>query len=88
MLDEAIADLRASSGTGRFDLAVATYADPPAIAEPLLPKPGAKETIEQTLLAAQLAESSGERTSLLKSALDSIDASAAELPADWPGLED
>ncbi len=83
MLDEAIADLRASSGTGRFDLALAAYADPPAISEPLLPKPGPKETIEQTLLAAQLAESPGERTSLLNSALDSIDASAAELPADW-----
>jgi hypothetical protein len=83
MLDEAIADLRASSRTGRFDLALAAYADPPSIPEPLLPKPGPKETIEQTLLVAQLTESAGERTSLLKSALDSIDASAAELPDEW-----
>ncbi len=39
--------------------------------------------IEQTLLAAQLADSPAERTSLLKSALVSIDASAAALPAEW-----
>ena len=83
MLDEAIADLRASSGTGRFDLALAAYADPPTITEPLLPAPGAKETIEQTLLAAQLAESPAERTSLMKSAIESIDASAAALPEEW-----
>jgi hypothetical protein len=83
MLDEAIADLRAASGTGRFDLALAAYADPAANSEPLLPRPTAKETIEQTLRAAQLAESPAERRSLLQSALDSIDVSASELPADW-----
>jgi hypothetical protein len=83
MLDEAIADLRASSGNGQFDLALAAFADAPPTGEPLLPEPSAKETIEQTLKAAQLAESAAERTTLLNAAVDSLNANAAVLPSAW-----
>ena len=83
LLDEAIADLRASSGTGQFDLAFAAFTDPPPIAEHLMPGPTAKEAIEQTLMAAQLSDSPEGRTALMSAALTSLDASAAELPADW-----
>jgi hypothetical protein len=83
MLDEAIADLRSSTGTGQFDLALAAYADPPTIPEPLLPAPTPKETVEQTLIAARLAESPAEKTALLNAALDGLDASAATLPSAW-----
>jgi hypothetical protein len=83
MLDEAIADLRSSSRTGRFDLALTAFSTPPGNTEPLLPKPTAEEAIEQTLLAAKLADTAAERTSLLKDALASIDVSAGALPPEW-----
>jgi hypothetical protein len=82
MLDEAIADLRAK-GTGRFDLSLAAYVDPTTIAEPLLPAATSKDAIDQTLLAAQLADQPGERTTLLSAALVSLDANAAALPSAW-----
>ncbi|HTK30276.1 MAG TPA: hypothetical protein VL309_12020 [Vicinamibacterales bacterium] len=83
MLDEAIADLRATSKVGRFDLALTTLADPARPAEPLLPDPTPKDAIEETLLAAQLTESAAERTALLKEALAGLHASSASLPAEW-----
>jgi len=83
MLDEAIADLRAARGGGRFDLTLSAYADPPAIVEPLLPPPNAKEAIEHVLLAARVVDTAAERTSLLASAVTAIDREAASLPADW-----
>src|SRR5205814_6567853 len=39
MLDEAIADLEASRSPGRFTLSLSAFTDPPAIVEPLLPRP-------------------------------------------------
>ena len=83
MLDEAIVDLRAARGGGRFDLTLSAYADPPAIVEPLLPPPTAKEAIEHVLLAARVVDSAAERTSLLASAVAAIDREAPALPADW-----
>jgi hypothetical protein len=83
MLDEAIADLRASSRTGRFDLAITAFSVPAGPPEPLLPRPTPRDAIEQTLLAAGLADSAAERSSLLKDALTSLDAAADSLPADW-----
>ena len=83
MLDEAIADLRAQTGAGRFDLALAAYADPPTVVEPLLPPPTLKDSIEQTLLAARAVDSAAERTSLLTVALLTLDREKASLPADW-----
>jgi hypothetical protein len=62
---------------------LAAYSDPPTIPEPLLPAPTPKETVEQTLIAARLAESPAEKTALLNAALDGLDASAATLPSAW-----
>ena len=83
MLDEAIADLRAATGAGRFNLALAVYADPLAIVEPLLPPPTPQEAIEQVLTAARVVDSAAERTSLLGTALVAIERDKALLPAEW-----
>ncbi|MGE5245519.1 MAG: hypothetical protein ACM3SQ_14950 [Betaproteobacteria bacterium] len=84
MLDEAIADLRASSGVQRFDLALSAYSQaPPSILVPKLPPPTPQQAIEQTLLASRLVASSAERGALLSAALISLDRDAAALPADW-----
>ena len=84
MLDEAIADLRASTGTpGRFDLSFAAFVDPPTLPEPLLPPPTPQEAIEHVLTAARVVENASERTSLLSAALISIDRDKDALPAAW-----
>src|SRR5437870_9371577 len=84
MLDDAIADLRAATGDGRLKLSLSTYlGDPPPIVEPLLPKPTPKDAIEQTLLAARLAESSAERESLLDAAIVELGRSGSEAPTEW-----
>jgi hypothetical protein len=82
MLDQAIADLRVSTG-GRFDLNLVAFSSPPPPVEPLLPAPTLREAIEQTLAAAQLAESSSERVWLLTAALDELGNGEAALPTDW-----
>jgi hypothetical protein len=83
MLDDAIADLRASTGGERFALNLSAFAELPPIPEPLLPAPTPQQAIEQTLLAAQLSDSPADRTSLLTAALGSLEHDAASLPADW-----
>ena len=83
LLDEAIADLRAATGEGRFDLTLTAFAEPPAVIEPLIPQPSPKESIEQVLVAARLADTASERTALLATALTGLDRDAAVLPADW-----
>src|SRR5215510_9137417 len=83
MLDEAIADLRASTGARRFDLTLSASVEPLTIAEPLLPPPSPKEAIEAVLSAARAVDSSVERTSLLTTALLNLDRDKAVLPADW-----
>lgn len=83
LLDEAIADLRAAAGDGRFDLSLAAFADPPPVAEPLARPPTPKETIEQILIAARVADTASERTALLETALSGLHRDAATLPAEW-----
>ena len=83
MLDEAIADLQAARGPGRFALTLSAYSDPPAIVEPLLPPPDAQQAIEQLLTAARAVDKSAERTSLLATAVAAIDRDKAALPPDW-----
>lgn len=61
---------------------MATATEPSAV-EPILPAPSARETIEQTLRAAQLTSSPAERVSLLTVAASALDAEAANLPAAW-----
>jgi hypothetical protein len=86
LLDEAIADLRASRGAGRFDLTLSAFADPPTIAEPLLPPPTPKEAIEQVLTAARVVDTAAERTSLLATAVATIDRGKDALPAEWAAV--
>lgn len=83
MLDEAIADLRAATARGRFDLDLVAFAGPPVSTEPLLPTPTPQEAIQQTLIAARMSESSAERTSLLDAALVGLDRDKEGLPAEW-----
>ena len=83
LLDEAIADLRAASGDGRFDLSLAAFADPAPASEPLVAPPTPKETIDQILIAARVADTAGERAALLETALASLDRDAATLPSAW-----
>ena len=82
-LDEAIADLRATTGAGRFNLNLVAAAGPLEPIQPLLPPPTLKETIEQVLTAARLADSPPERSALLGAALAGIERAAGSLPADW-----
>src|SRR4051794_37896953 len=83
MLDEAIADLQAQTGRGRFTLTLSAFADPPLPNEPLLPPPTPREAIEQVLLAASVVDSAAERTSLLSSAVVALDRDKDGVPADW-----
>jgi hypothetical protein len=83
LLDEAIADLRAAAGDGRFDLTLAAFVDPPAAGEPLSPPPTAQQTIEQVLVAARVADTAADRRALLETALASLNRDAAALPAEW-----
>jgi hypothetical protein len=82
-LDEAIADLRASAGASRFNLSLVAAEAPVQPFEPLLPPPTLKESIEQVLVAAGLADSPQERVSLLSTALAEIDRDFGEFPGDW-----
>jgi hypothetical protein len=84
LLDEAIADLRASTGTpGRYALSLSAFSTAPAVSEPLLPRPSLREAIEQVLTAASVVENSVERVSLLGAAVAAIDRDRANLPDDW-----
>jgi hypothetical protein len=82
LLDEAIADLRAAAEPGKFDLSLTAFTEPPAL-EPLIPPPTPKETIEQVLIAARLADTATERRGLLETALTALDRDQAALPAEW-----
>jgi hypothetical protein len=84
MLDEAIADLRASTNNQRrFDLSFAAFADPQAIVEPLLPPPTPQEAIENVLTAARIVDNPSERTSLLTTVIATVDRQKDALPAAW-----
>ena len=83
MLDETIADLRAAAGGSRFELSLVAVAPPRETNERLLPAPTPVESVEQLLVAANLAESSSERRTLLNQALAGVDRSAASSPKSW-----
>jgi hypothetical protein len=83
MLDEAIADLRATAGGSRFDLSLVAVAEPAAPIEPLLPPPTAVEMIEQLVAASQLSDSAAERQSIQSLVLGRLDRDAALLPREW-----
>ena len=86
LLDEAIADLRAANGDGRFDLSLTAFTDPP----PRRPSRSwrrrrPRRSIEQLLVAARVADTASERTTLLETALAGLDRDAAALPASLAG---
>jgi hypothetical protein len=83
MLDEAIADLRATAGGSRFDLSLVAVAEPVPPIEPLLPPPTPVEMIEQLVAASQLSESAAERQSIQNVVLTRLDRDAASLPREW-----
>jgi len=83
LLDEAIADLRASAGESAFNLDLLAFVDPPAVTEPLAPPLTSQDAIEQVLLAARLADTAAERTSLLGTALAGLDRDRGVLPTEW-----
>ncbi len=83
MLDEAIADLRATAGGSRFDLSLVAVAEPAASVEPLLPPPTPVEIIEQLVAASQLSESAAERQSIQNMVVARLDRDAASLPREW-----
>ena len=82
MLDEVIADLRVAAGAERFQLNFVAFPEGPLL-EPLMPPPGPKDVIEQTLYAARLVSSPAERLALLEAATQAITREAASLPKDW-----
>jgi hypothetical protein len=83
MLDEAIADLRATAGGSRFDLSLVAVAEPATPIEPLLPPPTPVEMIEQLVAASQLSESAAERQSIQSIVLARLDRDGASLPREW-----
>jgi len=83
-LDGAIADLRSSTGTQRFDLSfVATPAEGSPSPVPLMPLPTLQESIELTIAAARLTDVSAERAALLSAALANLNSNAGSLPREW-----
>lgn len=67
LVDDVVADLRATRGDTAFDLSlVAQVMPPPSV--PLAPPPTLRETIAQVLGLSRLADSSSERVSLLRTA--------------------
>ncbi len=82
MLDETIADLRASAGGSRFDLSLVAVADPPPSSEPILPPPTAVESLDGLLTVARIAESASERELLLATVLKRLDEDGS-LPTGW-----
>lgn len=83
MLDQAIVDLRVSTGADRFDLNLVAFSSPPPPSEPLLPAPTLREGIEQMLSVAHLTESPSERVTLLTAALGELSSSEESLPPDF-----
>jgi hypothetical protein len=83
LLDEAIADLRASTGEGRFDLTLTAFAEPLPPAEPIAPAPTPQQTIEQLLAAADVSDVPSDRTALLGAVLTSLDRDEAMLSPAW-----
>jgi len=84
LVEEVVSDLRAKLGENRFDLNLVTgVAPPPPV--PFLPPPSLKESIEQALTAANLADSPNDRVSLLQSALVLLNEGRTTLPKKWVG---
>jgi len=78
LLDEAISELRAATGSREFTLDLVAAIEPPAV--PLLPPPTPAEAIAQVLNAARHVDVTAERLSLLRVVVSLLDESAGTLP--------
>lgn len=65
LFDEVISELRIAAGLSGFDLRLTASTTPPP-ATPLLPAPDARESLEQALAVARLAQEPAERLSLMQ----------------------
>lgn len=82
LLDEVVSDLRAAAGKDAFEVNLVAATTTPAV-DALLPPPTAAQLTEELLAASTLAESSGERTSLLERVIGVIDRASGLLPDAW-----
>ena len=83
VLDEVIAQMRASAGMTRFDLSLSANAPLPEPPPPPLPPPTDAELAEQFVAAASIAATPAERISLLQTVLRLIDRAIGLLPTEW-----
>jgi hypothetical protein len=83
VLDEVIAQMRASAGMTRFDLSLSANAPLPAPPPPPLPPPTDAELAEQFVAAASIAETPAERIGLLQTVMRLIDRAIGLLPGEW-----
>lgn len=83
ILDEAIADLRAASGSSSFDFTLVASSQSAEPTVPILPPPTPQDMIQGTLTAAAVTDNAAERMSLLTVALNSIDSGPDGVPPDW-----
>ena len=83
MLDEIVAELRALSGDGRFDLTFVARTEEPVVHESILDLPTPQGVIEQVLAAARVSDTSAERLSLMTAALAAIERDGVRLSGDW-----
>jgi hypothetical protein len=81
LLEETIAQLRASTGQPQFDLSLVAMIEPPTM--PLLPDPTPEQRIDQLFRAARLADVPAERLGLLRAVIEAIDAGGGQLSRDW-----
>lgn len=79
LLDEALSELRAATGSREFDLKLVASLEPPAT--PLLPPPTPAEAIEQVLSVVPHVSVPAERLSLLQNVIAYMDESSAAIPA-------
>ena len=83
VLDEVIAQMRASAGMTRFDLTLSANAPLPEPPPPPLPPPTDAELAEQFVAAASIADTPAERISLLQTVMKLIDRAIGLLPTEW-----
>lgn len=77
LLDEVVSELRVAAGQSRFDVSLVANTTLP-VPVPVLPAPAARESMEQALTAAQIAEEPTERVSLLTAITQALQPLAAE----------
>jgi hypothetical protein len=82
VLDEVIAQMRATAGMTRFDLTLSANAPLPEPPPPPLPPPTDAELAEQFVAAASIAETPAERITLLQTVMRLIDRAIGMLP-EW-----